>query len=309
MKNVFVLFGLALLVGSMMFVAQPADAAIATSYLRMSQLNVMEDLDYESFDPLRNLGDSVEDGDVLYGMWVIEKLIYEDDSTQSVGPPYDTFTVAFAAMVESVVDETRDGINGKLFTFVPVSDTVWDTVMDTATNTQLARADSGSFIKMFSDPDGIDATAGTDEQDALATVNGIPLWEFGFTGTDGAGDPVAAGNEFWEAFANTDVLIPAVLAYGAALNVTEYYPSGLPLLEFDHYSGNLTNLAWKYKVGMSAQMQIEGGNGTHGAGEFVLPTETDIAIKPIPEPGSVLIWGGIVAIGAMLARRRRQSVA
>ena len=45
MKNVFVLFGLALLVGSMMFVAQPADAAIATSR-RMSQLNVMEDLDY-----------------------------------------------------------------------------------------------------------------------------------------------------------------------------------------------------------------------------------------------------------------------
>lgn len=264
--------------------AGPAAASIATSNLFNGVVNKLEDTDYESYWDNSSTPNTVLDvGDVLYGMWEVQKVTNTVTAASVTNFP-DWFTAVFALEVA-----TKSGSYD--WTFKAVSDADWNAVFATGTNTQLARSDSDSAILVFSDPDQINPTLGGSAQSAVGSVNGTALWEFGF---DSSG-------EYWSAASNFDdfttVNINSTLTYHAGLNVThDYGATGWILLPHDYLF-----------AGTDYQLQLTGGMEWPPTGNFDFATDTDLYVYPVPEPASVLVWSLMLAVAGIAAWRKRRA--
>ena len=152
-------------------------------------------------------------------------------------------------------------------------------------------SDPGTMAALYRDWDGSvvpDPVGSTSINDALATAaDGTLLWEVGLTGQPG---------EFWTA---TFFQLPNqfFVLFGAALNVTAQW-AGPELAPHDWLG-----------FGVETQIQLAGTADAKASGRwFDVGTDTDIFLKPVPEPttGAVFLGLGAVAFGLSVLRRRRR---
>lgn len=275
--------------------AVSATAGSANSLLFPYQVNKLEDNDWESIV----LGDTdtlLEKGELLVGMVVMQD-VWNETETIKHSPDKDTFTGIFVLEVDSVAFDSVNNV--WVYQFKPYGKD-WSTLTGLGLPTQQDIANTmGILYSDYSATGGpwVNQSEGTGIKDALETAwknNTTGLWEVGFETND--------GTEFWQAFTNTqDISKLIALNVETAINVTHYYPDGVPLLPHDHLGYGAL-----YHSGATYDLEGQGAKGSGTVGWFQLPTDGDWYIKPTPEPGSfVLIGLGLAACGLVVRRRRK----
>jgi hypothetical protein len=288
-------------------------SASALSLLRPYVVNVLQDLDYEALlnvDGSLNDDDvpTVTEGDIFYGMYQVESMAYDP-----VSPPPeigdDAFTGIFALkVVSSVFDDT---------------DNEWDMVFGPTTAaeffavTGVTPVSPGTIGVVFSDgvkdfgaqwidptqvfpgPGPFPIPGIPDPSSAVGTA----LWEFGFTAVDAAGNPVAGPHEFWKAIASDNIIQADVnIEYASALNLTHTYPGAPRLLKHQYLT-----VVEPFIFTGPTHLQLEGDRGEAPEGVWGISTDTDLFIKPVPEPGTLALLGlGLLGVGGVVYRRRRK---
>lgn len=269
------------------------------------QVTIWEDNDWEAiYRPVTNGGlervevsgpffsiKELQEGDIFVGMWQV----------QGVGPAIDgnpgttdggAFSAVFVFEIDQITpnsaDPTNSASNYGLITYKPTSATNWNFFGLDAAQT----AGQGTMAALYQDLDeSVDPAAGSSINDALATAaDGTLLWEVGFAGETG---------EFWTAEVrpnNTQGGVSAV-DFSAALNVTVAH-AGPELAPHDWLFG---------PAGIESQIQLAGGASYQATGYFDVATDTDIFLKPVPEPTTAAVFFGlgVFAFGLNWLRRRR----
>jgi hypothetical protein len=312
MRNVLLILTAVALLG----VTTSARAGSALGLLRLDKnvTNLLDDEDFETFVDAN--GDAVDvtkiaglyvppDDSFLLAMWNVQTVKYPPTSDAK-----DPTTNAFTAISVVKVDYTdASGTH-----FVPLTAADWTTVSGFLPAAAIPVNKGQSMGILFDDgiidnppdrwinpdKDGSNPTGGFDATDWAEDFNtavGKPLWEFGFTGAGGA----SANGEFWTAQIGL-----TSASYDAALDVTHEYAavSGIQLLGHDAklfnlvYYGGLTSYGW--------QFELSGGiDDTTVYGDGFYSTDTNIYLKPVPEPGSIALLAlGLGAIGVVYRKRR-----
>jgi hypothetical protein len=243
-------------------------------------------------------------GDILIGMYEIESFV--NNTTNAVNAvTTSTFTGVFA----QAVDTTGAGgifAGGVSTTFRPLTAAEY-TAIQVLFPAMPNRVSNDTILFVYDDAGSpgnfVDPTNAGNVNAGLATaVNGTPLFEIGFRD----------GDEFFRADADTANL-PATsqLLFKAWMNVTHKYAAGTGVAFFDHqtvsaFGSNdpLTAILSEYQLSGGLE---QGGN----PGDFQIPTDTDgfVLVASVPEPASMLIWGGMSLVGACAAYRRRRKLA
>jgi len=291
-------------------VATPSHAAI--DLLFSGVVNKLEDNDW---DAIINADGSVNAsgqatitaGDILFGMYEIQAVV--NNTTNAVHPvTTTTFTGVFAQKVATSVPGGIFG-GGITSTFVPLTAAEYTALqaifpampLRSSTGTLLWVYDDTGTPGTFVDPDsgavGGPGTLADINASLLTAVNGTPLWEIGFRD----------GDELFRADADTNVLVnTSLLDFRAWMNITFTYPGGSTVTFGDHqtvpfFGSNLTSTA------IPSEYQLRGSLEQGGTpGDFAIPTDTDAFVLPFvaPEPGSLALFAGLFAIGAVATRRR-----
>jgi hypothetical protein len=281
------------------FVLYPAIAdASALSKLKFGVVNELEDDDFET---LINAGGTfaapgadtvVHAGDFIAGIIRISAIRVPPGGLPiaTFPQPSNTFTGIFVQKVIApplvLAGGAADGVNDVIFSLGAPTLAEWGALGLPA---HLVPVNAGTIGILFDDPDDIDQSLATIPA-AVATVGGTKLWEIGFLGL---------GGELWTAATDTADITTAFSvitgSFSANVNVTGYF--GGPLL------------VPQPVVGGAADILIR--NGSIGAGApgsaFPVSSDTDLLLIPVPEPGSMILWGGLAFFGASAARRRRKA--
>jgi hypothetical protein len=293
-------------------------------------IDVLEDEDFEVFiDSQGNvITPSGSDfpvpqvGDFLVSMWNVQLVKYLPSGNSKL-PTTNTFTALAAVKVGSrpiASDRNNDSVNDTfVLSFVPLVKADWDNLI---TNWGYLPAsarptnEGASFATLYddgtkngttwinSDVDN-DLNGSADGAVDFATAIGTPLWEFGFTGAGGT----SQNGEFWSATVEQPIPLvvppffdPGGVEFNAALNVTYTHAGsgGIKLLPHDW-------LSFGFFSGNTWQLQLNGTiDDPNLVGDAMLSTDTNIYIRPIPEPGSLALIGlGLIAVGTVARRRRR----
>lgn len=313
----------ALLILTCLALLGAAGSARASSALDLLQfngaINFLDDEDYEVFvDSKGNAVDLSQQGpgffipqvgDFLLSMWNVQTVFYPP-GVGARNPITNTFTAIAAVEVARVVNNAPDA---DLF-FTPLSGADWDLLINNGLLPANAKPQNAgqSFGILYDDgtkdnppsrwinPD-IDGDSNTptfrpeDWDDDFATALGDKLWEFGFTGAGGA----AQNGEFWTAEIDNTTPIIGV-EFLAALNTTYTYAAvgGIKLLPHDYLGVSATN---EFTFQLNGEI-----DNPNLVGDGFYRTDTNIYIKPIPEPGSLALIGlGLIAVGTVARRRRR----
>jgi len=287
-----------------LFVAAVAIVPAQAATFYPGVVNIWEDNDYESVVNVAG-GDPVgfDEGDIFFGIYQVQGVAPATDSTP---PPSAEFTAVFAFEIDDI---SPGGIyaGGSRMTMAPMAfaDADFDGFDDNWAALGLSRTDAGTMAVLYNDTD-LTVTPDAAIPAALASAtDGIMLWEVGFTG--GGGLPGV--NEFWLADTLNLTLGNIAFNYGASLNVT-VQGAGPELVPHDWISTHplLTPALWPTPPGgVLSQIQLVGGHGTHDPGEFAIPTDTDIFLMPVPEPGTAVIFFGLGAIALGWTWKRRRS--
>jgi hypothetical protein len=282
-------------------------------------INFLDDEDYEVFVDSNGRAVDLSQqgpgffipkvGDFLLSMWNVQTVFYPP-GTGARNPITNTFTAIAAVEVAQVGGTLPDATLG----FKPLSDTDWNLLIGNGLLPAGAKpsAVGQSFGILYDDgvkdnppsrwinPD-IDGDSATptfrpgDWDDDFATALGDKLWEFGFTGAGGA----AQNGEFWTAEIDNTAPIIGV-EFLAALNTTFTHPAvgGIKLLPHDYLGVSAVN---EFTFQLNGEI-----DNPNLVGDGFYRTDTNIYIKPIPEPGSLALIGlGLIAVGTVARRRRR----
>jgi hypothetical protein len=266
----------------------------ALSLLEPYVVNWLEDDDVE-FAVVAD-GTSLQVDDILVGMVVINPFVQTMEGP-NVGDQRlvvntgATFTGVFAVKVVS-----KTGAGPYTYDFGNVSAADWLTLTGYTIN------DPDTMAVLFDDsdpPSFINTGVGTVLGSLATAMNGTYLWEFGFD----ASDP---GSLFWTAVADSDVIAniagnASSLRFNAALDVTDY-GAGPQLLPFSLFPV----LGAQAFAGVTSDLAIIGRNTLGGSGDFPVTTDSEIYLKPTPEPASLALLGlGLLGLGGVVYRRRR----
>ena len=314
-------------------------AGSALGLLRGYEDNVLEDEDFEAityFDgrnwqgvdlSLAPAGKYVVPPDpkngpptVLISMWNVQRVSYSN-SSDTKDPTTNTFTAISATKVAGVNHFSSVDLGGGntsnsyLITFAPLTGAEWQGIIDAGFLPAAAKPTAvGSFGTMYDDgtldnspswvhPDVDEATEldgvayhPDDWDNDFATALGTQLWEFGFTGTSGA----AQNGEFWSAIIvnNTGTFGASTTTFTAGLNETYAHIAHPDLLAHDGFSFSTGNL-YQFELSGNIPFLTLKGDGFY-------QTDTDIMIRPTPEPASLALLAlGLAAFGGVVYRRRR----
>lgn len=317
MRRVLLILSFVALIGF----AASAQAGSALSLLQLNAqvINWLDDEDYESFVNARGTAVDVsqsqgfyipQQGDFLLSMWNVQTVFYPP-GVGARNPTTNTFTAIAAVEVASVIPSGSDAT----LLFTPLSSGDWDLLIGNGLLPAASKpANPGqSFGILFDDGtmdnppsrwinpdiDGDRSTPGHNPSDwaaDYATALGTKLWEFGFTGAGGT----AQNGEFWTAeIDNTGPIIG--VDFLASLNTTWTYAAvgGIKLLPHNFLmvpGGNFFDFQLNGEI-----------DNPNLVGDGFYRTDTNIYIRPIPEPGSLALLGlGLAAIGGVVYRRRRK---
>lgn len=288
------------------FGTRVSDASVASDVLfrdgSITQLAV--DDNYEGlarWDAVANeyvgltAADSIQQGDILFGMQVITQIYASADSSRGLDfVDKKTFTTLFVAEVAGTVLADSNWVD-----LTPVDSALFGAFTGftpTGTGTILA-----VFSKQFtSQPyDAITPYHAGGTSAALATAITPDLeWEFGFTGTGG----VAQFGE--SAQFRTDELIVGNIttaddiAFEMALNVTKW-GVGAPL-------GLVNELDGRSPTHIHMQGEVI-SQYTDTPKNFALITQSSAWLNAVPEPSTVAMLIGLATMGAGGLIRRRRS--
>lgn len=288
----------------------------ALSALSTTQVNELEDDDWEI--KVAGAGTQVLAGDLLLAILQVGNVNYlngpfdgslNGSVTSANGPTFTPSTDAFTGV--SLIKVATVAVSGGQagYTFTAPTPAEW------ATYTGLAAVDVGTMLVLFDDPPSapdphVDPT-GSVASGVGTAANGTRLWELGFTGAAGA--PVSP--EFWSAISGvafgsgddpTDITKITDLTFFAALNVLD--TNGAPEIVKHNALGDPdlagTNSA---KFTGPVALQLQGNIDTGTVGAFQIKTDTNLYLGPIvPEPTSLLVFGGLAGVGALFGARRRR---
>lgn len=278
--------------------------------LVMDVQNFLEDDDWEiAVDAGNSITDapstSLDVDDFLVGMIRMTALEAPEGTKIADYPTTGaTFTGVFAVKVTGKSD-----VGGGLFnfSFTAATDAEWGTLGLKAVGFDPDPDLGNTAVIAYDDPDNIDETladtgSDTSIDESIATVDGTKLWEFGFDT-----DP----DLYWVATGLPDdlsLLEPqtSVGAVNLALELTKAHVSAPILLSkvevssfYDPNPATGDNLA--HLVGIDG---IRGAAAS--ANDWQVKSDTDLYIYPVPEPGSLLVWGGLLAFVGFSYRRRRR---
>jgi hypothetical protein len=169
---------------------------------------------------------------------------------------------------------------------------------------------ANDMVALFSDATP-DMTTNLGLGDVASVIDGLPAWKLGFTGVGGTATP----GEGWITTAVDDVSLYASAPTGATLGQFDFSvnrtftPAYLAGLGFTPIA-SLTD--WVLGVPAGNEVEFNGNGGLSKPGVGVNPVwfvhdDLNLAFSPLPEAGSVLVWGGLglAFVAARIRRRRR----
>lgn len=141
----------------------------------------------------------------------------------------------------------------------------------------------------------------SDSATTFVDTGAVLQYEFGFTGAGGD----AAANEFWTTI-GTDAAFPALTGTNnptnrLALNITQQWAG--PELDPHNYLGNIA-----FDLNFTGDTTLQGKGDFAGGpvGPWTITTDTDLYIRPIPEPAIIALMSlGLLVLG--FANRRRKT--
>lgn len=297
-----------------------AQAGLATDMLWKDgqTINNLEDSDYEGLTDNNSNGNVVDVGDYLWGMWEVSKV--QNMTTLTNRTPgatgSDFFTAVFAMEVLKVngVDTDFDSNDDHwVFGLGAIS---WDGSTPATdpfkTITGHDRLTTNTFAIMFSDSDGIPTPS-----NGFSEVGGTKLWEWGFTTTppyDDTKDDLGLStplSRFWIAETDDqDFDTVTNLHYQASLDITHTFAAASSLTLLTHNHGG--TLGWVSDAGLLTFPSTGAEGPIHLRGEEDQPaspgspllTNTDIYLKPIPEPSTWVALVGLALMGLVWRWRR-----
>lgn len=276
-------------------------AGFFSSLLVDGQVNMLEDFDREIYlGPTLAPEDTINVGGFLIGAWQIENTeSLPGTVTNELPLGGQTLTIVFATEVLTKVDTGVVGSNNRFqYTLGAAPQSVWNSL-------GLNRNNDGTLLALYEDSNGgftnfaADGTITPISQSLDTAQDGNLVFEFGFTGVDGA----AAGNEFWNAQSRTDSSLDAggletPVGYSAGLNVT-FDNDPTVILNNHNFLGASSG---------ETQVQLFGGveNPATLVNSLPVNTDTDVYINPsiVPEPTSFAIFG-VMGLAGLGIRRRR----
>jgi hypothetical protein len=298
----FIVVAVALSVGLLGLPSQASGTSIV-SQLFPNSVNHLEDNDWEFLakGSGASLGPNiVEVGDFLVGMFQIQKL--NDTASAGTFTPTQgsdtTFSAVFALRVASIDPHPIFGALLQVFTMAAPTDPEWVALADAYGLP--SRTSSGTLALIYEDSSNpfVDPAAGSKTAALATATDGAFLWEVGFTGALG---------EFWSAVVpTTDITaiighdLAAFANFGAGVNVT-HSALGAPTLGLH----NFLNFPTSHQIQLKGTFEPLTGNAGNN---FQAQTDTDVYIRPVPAPATLLLLGaGLSALGSLgyLSRRRK----
>lgn len=301
---------------AMAFAFGQASLASVQNQFYQPGVTELEDQDYEVLLKNPNNGGGatvVEVDDLFAGVIKIQAL---NDKTNPLAPSVnlqgstETITALFLIKVAS---STGNGIvDGSPTTidFAPATQAEWTSVFgaggtfDISASFTPTLSSTGTMIFAFQGVEFDDAN----ENAATTTAafdsfvsGGELLYEFGLTG---------GADEFWKTFGTDADVTTTVTTTGAqnrfALDITKRH-AGLPLREHD-FLGTISpnNLVPDGNFTGPTHIQLTGGFQS-GSAAFPIGTDSNLYLEAIPEPTTLAVWGGLIAMAtAGLARVRQR---
>lgn len=295
--------------------------ASALSYLQPYINNGLEDLDFEGFLEVQDDGSFVPFqsdtgalpipgiGDVFIGMWQAQSMAFRSPvnpqppgfdtngpvfsgffALTPVGPPDQNLNIQFRPLTAAEYASISAWMPAYL-----VPDVTWDGTTGSVGTVFSDNTLGEANLFIDDDVDGDTTPSPADWTANFSTIDGTKLWEVGFGGLE------SLGNDGWTTKLNAPV--PTGIEWLADLSVTKYH-AGPPLLytdEYNHSGMGSPFFPW-------TQISLEGKiTSVFQVGDAYFSTDTDVWLKPTPEPGSLALLGfGLAALGGVVYRRRRQ---